>query len=165
VISLPRKSVSLSLSLSLPLSVRDACAVMPVRVVGCHCFSNYPVGAEHRALERSSITSSLVTIPAWSPGYVLGAVRARSVIFFPPDYKLRSSSLILSINPPILISFKRYLPNLIAYLIVSFSNFNIISTVSLFSLGGTNLWFDLNVCFIDLIFFRSCLYEIWKINI
>jgi hypothetical protein len=46
------------LSLSLSLSVRDACAVMPVRVVGCHCFSNYPAEAEHRALERSSITSS-----------------------------------------------------------------------------------------------------------
>lgn len=55
------------------LLARRLRAVMPVRVVvGCHCFSNYPTEAEHRALERSSITSSLV--PACSPGYVLGAV-------------------------------------------------------------------------------------------
>lgn len=35
--------------------------LMPVHVVGCHCFSNYPAEAEHRALGRSSITSSLVS--------------------------------------------------------------------------------------------------------
>lgn len=129
--SLPRKPVSLSLALTHSLVVRDACAVMPVRVVGCHCFSNYPAGAEHRALERSSITSSLV--PARSPGYAPGAVRTLFLFFFLLFVILPLPSLSVSlplsapIDPSILILFKRYRSKLATWR--SLSNFNFVPTM------------------------------------
>lgn len=49
-------------------------ATMLLHVSGCHCFSNYPVGAERRALERSSITSSFAIEIIWRHGLLLSLI-------------------------------------------------------------------------------------------
>lgn len=50
------------------VNLRASRATIPLHVSGCHCFSNYPVGAERRALERSSITSSFDIEIIWRHG-------------------------------------------------------------------------------------------------
>lgn len=47
---------------------------VPLRVSGCHCFSNYPVEAERRALERSSISSSFAIEIIWRHGLRLSLI-------------------------------------------------------------------------------------------
>lgn len=47
---------------------------VPLRVSGCHCFSNYPVEAERRALERSSISSNFAIEIIWRHGLRLSLI-------------------------------------------------------------------------------------------